>query len=276
MQATPLWWAVPRVTGHASRLSRCLPPAQRCFVQRFRLLTAAVEQAASGGSRVPKAARSEALHVCLVAGEPSGDSIGGALMGALRLQALSPPPALTVTLASAGPDRTCGTRAAQVREQHGVDVRFSGVGGPSMRAQGLEPIFDMSELAVMGVFELLPHLFRLRWRLREAIAHIQDEQPDILVTIDAKGFNFRLLRALADAPALAPRPTVAHYVAPSIWAYKGSLRTPPDRARPQEARTSPHGPLILLPHPRHVRRGTRADPGVPGGTCAHASPPFPV
>ena len=117
-------------------------------------------------------------------------------------------------------------------EQHGVDVRFSGVGGPSMRAQGLEPIFDMSELAVMGVFELLPHLFRLRWRLRDAIAHIQDEQPDILVTIDAKGFNFRLLRALADAPALAPRPTVAHYVAPSIWAYKGSLRTPPDRARP--------------------------------------------
>ncbi len=124
------------------------------------------------------------LHVMVVAGEPSGDSLGGPLMAALN-------------------DLTGGA------------VRFSGVGGPQMEAQGLEPLFPMADLSVMGLAEVVPRIPVLRRRLREAEDHALASQPDAVVTIDSPGFNFRLGRKLRHQGS-----PLIHYVAPQVWAWR--------------------------------------------------------
>jgi lipid-A-disaccharide synthase len=127
-------------------------------------------------------ARAEPL-IYLVAGEQSGDVLGGRLMEALR---------------AARPG-----------------LRFAGVGGPRMVEQGLAPLFPMHDLAVMGLLEVLPRIRQLRRRLHQAAADVRERRPDVLVTIDSPGFTLRLLRLLADAPLRR-----VHYVAPQVWAWR--------------------------------------------------------
>ena len=148
--------------------------------------------------------RMRALHVFVVAGEPSGDALGAAVMAAMRTH-------LAVEVRA---DRGLN------RPQEASRVHFSGIGGPLMRKAGLEVVFDMDDLSVMGLSELIPHLPRLYARLQQARRAVAETKPDILLTIDSKGFNFRLLRSLAALEAKPPW-TAVHYVAPSVWAYKG-------------------------------------------------------
>ena len=123
--------------------------------------------------------------IYLVAGEPSGDVLGGRLMAALKV---------------ARPD-----------------VTFAGIGGPRMAEQGLSSLFPMRELAIMGLLEVLPKLRRLRGLLHGAAADIAARRPAVLVTIDSPGFTLRLLRLVADSGV--PR---AHFVAPQVWAWHES------------------------------------------------------
>lgn len=123
--------------------------------------------------------------VWLAAGEASGDVLGARLMAALR--ALRP------------------------------DVTFAGIGGQRMQAAGLEPLFPMNELALMGLVEVVPHLRRLAGRLDQAAADIARRRPACVVTIDAPGFMLRLLKRVA--PLGVKR---AHYVAPQAWAWRES------------------------------------------------------
>lgn len=126
----------------------------------------------------------ERPHLMLVAGEPSGDLLGGRLMAALR-------------------------------ERRGEQIRFSGIGGPQMAAQGLDSLFPISDLSVMGFLEVLPRLPKLLSRLRQAHLAALRLRPDALVTIDSPGFSFRLAKRLAGAGI--PR---IHYVAPTVWAWR--------------------------------------------------------
>lgn len=125
-----------------------------------------------------------AIHVMLVAGEPSGDALGAALMRALR-------------------------------EMSPQGMRFSGVGGPAMEATGLASLFPMRELSLMGLAEVLPKVPQLRRRLRETEVHALATGPDVVVTIDSPGFNLRLARRLRRQAA-----PVVHYVAPQVWAWR--------------------------------------------------------
>lgn len=124
------------------------------------------------------------LLIFLVAGEPSGDVLGGRLMAALK-------------------------------EATGGAVRFAGVGGPAMRAQGLESLFPMAELAVMGIVEILPHARKLFRRMRETAAAIDAAAPDAVVTIDAPAFAHGVAKRIRDDRI--PR---IHYVAPQLWAWR--------------------------------------------------------
>jgi lipid-A-disaccharide synthase len=124
-------------------------------------------------------------HIYIIAGEASGDVIGGQLMAALKARA--------------------------------PELSFSGIGGTAMQKQGLHSLFDMHQLALMGFAEVLPHLPRLKKRIAETVADILAKQPDIIITIDSPGFNFRIAKALKKAGYPAPR---VHYVAPTVWAYK--------------------------------------------------------
>ena len=138
--------------------------------------------------------------VFLCAGESSGDAIGGKLMRALR-------------------------------QEHGGPLRFAGNGGQAMQAEGLQSLFPMEELSVMGFAEVLPRLPRLRARLHQAIASVRELQPRLVLGIDSKAFNLRLLRALADTPGgqqcahtSHQRPALVQYVAPSAWAFRDAER----------------------------------------------------
>lgn len=126
----------------------------------------------------------EPLRIFIIAGEASGDALGGALMAALK------------TLA-------------------GRPVEFAGIGGPAMIAEGLDSRFDYHELSVMGLVEILPHARRLLRRIRETATAIDADPPDVLVTIDSPGFVFRVIKRLArrDCPRI-------HYVAPTVWAWR--------------------------------------------------------
>ncbi|KAL9671589.1 hypothetical protein QQ045_009159 [Rhodiola kirilowii] len=143
-------------------------------------------------SALEMAASDGELRVFVVSGEVSGDAIGSRLMASLNK--LSPFP-----------------------------VRFSGVGGISMSQQGLKSIFPIEDIAVMGIWELLPHLNKFRVRLKETVEAAFSFQPHVIVTIDSKGFSFRLLKKLqAQYSHLGmASPLKFHYVAPSFWAWKG-------------------------------------------------------
>ncbi len=120
----------------------------------------------------------------LIAGEPSGDLLGGSLMAALKR-------------------RTGGA------------VRFAGIGGPKMIEQGLTPLFPMTDLAVFGLAEILPRLRHLMRRGEETVADIAGLRPAALITIDSPGFTLRVAQRAVRLGV--PR---IHYVAPSVWAWK--------------------------------------------------------
>lgn len=145
------------------------------------------------------------LTVFLIAGEASGDRLGAALMRGLRAEA-------------------------------GADVVFSGVGGAAMAAEGLESLFPVTDIAVMGLAEVLPKLRTILARIRETAAAVVAERPDILVTIDAPDFGLRVAERARRAGASA---FLAHYVAPSVWAWR------PKRAEKMAKRTQHL--LALLP-----------------------------
>lgn len=127
---------------------------------------------------------SRPLRIFLIAGEPSGDVLGARLIAALR-------------------DLTGGA------------VEVMGVGGEMMREQGLDSLFPMEELSVMGIAEILPHLPGLLRRIRETAAAVDSAAPDALITIDSPDFTRRVARRLRNRSI--PR---IHYVAPTVWAWR--------------------------------------------------------
>lgn len=124
------------------------------------------------------------VKLFLIAGEPSGDRLGAALMAGLK---------------GLGP------------------VEFTGIGGPLMQAEGLASLFPMEELSVMGIAEVLPKYFPLKRRIREAAAAALASGADALVTIDSPDFCLRVAAIVTEA---RPDFRTIHYVAPSVWAWR--------------------------------------------------------
>ncbi len=124
-------------------------------------------------------------EIFLLAGEPSGDIIAGRLMQALR------------------------------RRHGGAGLSFFGVGGPRMREQGLDSLFPMDELSLMGFAEVLPHLPRLHRRLAQTKNAIIERQPDMVLTIDSPSFSLRLQERLKGQNLVR-----VQYVAPQVWAWR--------------------------------------------------------
>lgn len=123
------------------------------------------------------------MKVFLIAGESSGDKLGAALMAGLR------------ELAS--PD-------------------FSGVGGPLMQAEGLESLFPMDELSIMGLAEVLPKYMHLKRRIQQTAQAVIDARPDVLITIDSPDFCLRVAKLVKTQSDIR----IVHYVAPSVWAWR--------------------------------------------------------
>lgn len=96
-------------------------------------------------------------------------------------------------------------------------VDFAGIAGPLMQAEGIESLFPMEELSVMGIAEVLPKYFHLKRRIRETAEAVLASGAEALVTIDSPDF---CLRVAALVKAAAPGFRTIHYVAPSVWAWR--------------------------------------------------------
>ena len=104
------------------------------------------------------------------------------------------------------------------------DVEFSGIGGENMKAAGLQTLFPMADLSVMGVVEVVAHARTLTRRIRETVAEIIRQRPDIILTIDSPGFARSViarLRKMPEGRALIEGGLKFHHVvAPQVWAWR--------------------------------------------------------
>ena len=124
--------------------------------------------------------------IYLIAGEPSGDLLGSRLMRAIKKQ-------------------TAG------------EVEFYGVGGDTMQREGLKSLFDISDLAIMGLLEVIPSIPKVLRHIKNTVDDIIRLQPDVVVTIDSWSFSARVHKALRKKKTNIPQ---IHYVAPQVWAWK--------------------------------------------------------
>ena len=128
------------------------------------------------------------MKIFIIAGEDSGDKLGSAIMDSL----------IAATNGS---------------------LNFVGIGGNGMTSRGLRSLFPMSELSVMGLIEIASQYTKLKKRINETVFSILNEKPDILLTIDAPEFCFRVAKKIKLINKDIP---IAHYVAPTVWAWRPS------------------------------------------------------
>jgi lipid-A-disaccharide synthase len=125
--------------------------------------------------------------IYIVTGEPSGDALGARLMVALR-------------------------------ERTGGAVRFAGIGGEQMAAQGLTSRAPLADLAIIGVAEVLPRARRIFRHVANTVADIRRQRPAAVVTIDSSAFTWRIAQRLRRRGETLP---LIHCVAPMVWAWRG-------------------------------------------------------
>ena len=151
--------------------------------------------------------------IFLIATEESGDRLGAALMKVLR-------------------------------QRLGDAVRFSGVGGRAMAREGIDPLFPIEDLSIMGFAAVVKQLPKILQLIRRTTDAVLDELPDMLVIIDSPDFTHRVARRVR---ARKPEIPIVNYVSPSVWAWR------PGRARAM--RSYVDHVLALLPfEPEEYRK----------------------
>ncbi|MDL2407856.1 lipid-A-disaccharide synthase [Rhizobium calliandrae] len=126
------------------------------------------------------------LKLAVVAGEVSGDLLGGDLVAALK-------------------------------QRYDGPVELIGVGGDALEAQGLHSLFDYSELSIMGFAQVIKRLPKLLARIRQTADAIIAAKPDVLLIIDSPDFTHRVAKKVR---AALPDLSIVDYVCPSVWAWK--------------------------------------------------------
>jgi lipid-A-disaccharide synthase len=124
-------------------------------------------------------------HFFIIAGEESGDRLGGSLIRSLQ--------------------------------KHGGPIQFSGVGGHEMSAAGLCSLFPMEDLAVMGIFPVVARLPRLVRRIYDVVDAVKRLSPEVLVLIDSPEFTHAVARRVR---RFCPHILIINYVSPSVWAWR--------------------------------------------------------
>ena len=125
--------------------------------------------------------------IFIIAGEISGDQLGGILIRKLKT--------------------------------FNNSINICGIGGKNLLELGLKPIFSMEKISLMGLIEVLPKVPELLSLIKLTVNKIVDIKPDLIITIDAPGFNFRVLKKIKKLNLNIPN---IHVVAPTVWAWKSN------------------------------------------------------
>ena len=125
--------------------------------------------------------------IFIIAGEVSGDQLGGILFKKLKTSNNS--------------------------------IHFYGIGGKNLFDLGLKSIFSMHRISLMGLIEVIPKIPELYSLIKLTVNKIISIKPDLIITIDAPGFNFRVLKKLKQLKVNIPN---IHVVAPTVWAWKAN------------------------------------------------------
>ena len=125
--------------------------------------------------------------IFIIAGEVSGDQLGAIILGKLK--------------------------------NSNNQIDFCGIGGKKLLELGLKPIFSMDKISLMGLIEVFPKILELLSLIRLTVNEIIAYKPDLIITIDAPGFNFRVLKRLKKLNISIPN---IHVVAPTVWAWKAN------------------------------------------------------
>lgn len=128
--------------------------------------------------------KSSAPIFSLVAGEASGDLLGGALLHGMR--------------------------------ERWPDLKAEGIGGPMMQAQGFECLHSYEALAIHGFVDAIKNIRELLALRSNMVKQVIDQRPDIFIGIDAPDFNFGLEKRIRQSGI-----KTAHFVSPSLWAWRG-------------------------------------------------------
>lgn len=129
-----------------------------------------------------------------------------------------------------------GAQLLQSLQKNNNLLEIYGIGGQQMSLAGLQSIFPMNELSVMGFSEIMPNLIKIIKRIKQTKDVIKELKPDLLITIDSPGFCFKIAKY---AKRLGI--PVVHYVAPSVWAWR------PGRAQKLAKKIKIDHLLCLLP-----------------------------
>jgi lipid-A-disaccharide synthase len=166
----------------------------------------------------PRASADVARKICLIATEESGDRLGANLMKVLR-------------------------------QRLGGAVRFEGVGGQAMAREGLESLFPIEQLSIMGFAAVAKQLPMILRRIREIATAVTEASPDVLVIIDSPDFTHRVARRVRASDPAIP---IIDYVSPSVWAWRSG------RARAMRGYVD--HVLALLPFEPEAYRRLRGPP----------------
>ncbi|MDR1982860.1 MAG: lipid-A-disaccharide synthase [Holosporaceae bacterium] len=134
------------------------------------------------------AVKVKTAKIFIIAGEASGDYLGGKLM----------------------------RNIIKISNQR---VEFFGVGGRYMEKAGLKKFFAVQELSIMGIWEIIGRVFHVHRLILRTVQAICDYQPDVVVTIDSSGFTHRVAKKIKSVAAGRTIPII-HYVAPPVWAWR--------------------------------------------------------
>jgi lipid-A-disaccharide synthase len=112
-------------------------------------------------------------------------------------------------------------RVVTALKQRAPELNISGIGGDKLRTAGMNVTIDFSELAVMGLVEVLKKYRHLKGVFNQMVALLKNQQPDLLILVDYPGFNLKLAK---EAKKLGI--PVAYYISPKVWAWrKGRVKT---------------------------------------------------